>query len=55
VGVRAGDVILAVGDTELGDLKQFEAVVAKSDKAKPLSVTLLRNEWAQYVRIPPSK
>jgi len=55
VGVRAGDVILAVGDTELGDLKQFEAVVGKSDKAKPLSVTLLRNEWAQYVRIPPSK
>lgn len=54
-GVRAGDVILSVGDTELGDLKQFEALVAKNDKTKPLSVTLLRNEWAQYVRIPPGR
>jgi len=55
VGVRVGDVILAVGSSDVTDVKQFEAVVAKLDKSKPLAVTLLRGEWAQFVRIPPGK
>lgn len=52
VGLRAGDVILAVGTADIVDLKQFEAVVAKLDKARPLPVTVLRGEWAQFLRIP---
>lgn len=54
-GVRAGDVILAVGSSDVTDLKQFDAVLAKIDKTKPLPVTLLRGEWAQFVRIPLGK
>ncbi|HMN75509.1 MAG TPA: Do family serine endopeptidase [Burkholderiaceae bacterium] len=52
VGMRAGDVILAVGTTDVSDLKQFDAVIAKVDKARPLPVTVLRGDWAQFLRIP---
>lgn len=52
VGLRGGDVILAVGTTDIADLKQFEAVLAKLDKTRSLPVTVLRGEWAQFLRIP---
>lgn len=55
VGLRVGDVILAVGGSEVTDVKQFDSVVSKIDKSKPLAVTLLRGEWEQFVRIPPGK
>ncbi len=52
VGMRAGDVILAVGAADVPDLKQFDAVIAKVDKSRPLPVTVLRGDWAQFLRIP---
>jgi serine protease Do len=33
-------------------VKQFEAVVSKLDKNRPLSLTVLRGSWAQFVRVP---
>jgi membrane-associated protease RseP (regulator of RpoE activity) len=32
-GLREGDVILAVGNTEVANVREFEAAVAKADKA----------------------
>ena len=55
VGIRPGDIIIAVGSTDVTDLKQFEAALAAMDKGKRLSLTLLRGEWAQFVQVPPSK
>lgn len=55
VGLRPGDVILAVGTADVADVKQFDAVVSKLDKARPLPVTVLRGEWAQFLRIPALK
>ncbi len=52
VGLRPGDIVLAVGTVDIADLKQFEAVIARVDKARPLSVTVLRGSWAQFLRIP---
>ena len=52
VGLRAGDVILAVGTADVSDVKQFDAVVSRLDKTRSLPVTVLRGEWAQFVRIP---
>ena len=52
VGLHVGDVILAVGTTDIADVKQFDAVVAKLDKARSMPVTALRGEWAQFLRIP---
>ena len=55
VGVRAGDVILGVGTSDVADVKQFEAVLARFDKARPLPVTVLRGNWASFVRIPATR
>ncbi len=53
-GLREGDVILAVANTEVKGLKEFETVVAKADKARPINVLFRRGEWAQYAVIRPS-
>ncbi|GAB2464753.1 DegQ family serine endoprotease [Comamonas humi] len=54
-GLKAGDVILAIANIEIHDTKEFEAAVAKADKAKPVNVLFRRGEWAQYVLIRPVK
>ncbi|HSV68779.1 MAG TPA: DegQ family serine endoprotease [Methylibium sp.] len=54
-GLREGDVLLSVGNVEIDDVKQFEAVVSKLDKNKPLSVLFRRGDWAQYAVIRPVK
>ena len=53
-GLREGDVILAVANTDITDAKQFESMVAKLDKSKPFNVLFRRGEWAQYAVIRPS-
>jgi len=54
-GLREGDVILAVANTEVAGVKEFEAVLAKADKNKPINVLYRRGEWAQYALIRPSR
>lgn len=54
-GLREGDVILSIDNTEIADVKQFQAVVQKADKAKPLSVLVRRGEWVNYLVIRPSR
>jgi serine protease Do len=55
VGLRSGDVILAVGTSDVPDLKKFDAAVLKLDKTAALPLTVLRGDWAQFVRVPPGK
>ena len=55
VGLRAGDVILAVGGAEVGDVKQFEAVVAGVDKTQALPLTVRRGNIAMFLRVPAGK
>jgi serine protease Do len=55
VGMRAGDVILGVGTSEVADVTQFETVLATVDRARALPVTVLRGDWATFVRIPVSR
>jgi len=54
-GLREGDVILSVANTEVLDVKQFEAALAKLDKSKPVNVLFRRGDWAQYALIKPVK
>ncbi|HPP82893.1 MAG TPA: DegQ family serine endoprotease [Rubrivivax sp.] len=53
-GLREGDVILSVGNTEIADAKQFTAVASKIDKARAVSVLVRRGEWVNYLVIPPA-
>jgi serine protease Do len=54
-GIREGDIIVAIGNTEIGSVKEFDAVVAKIDKAKPIPVLLRRGELATYLLIRPAR
>jgi serine protease Do len=54
-GLREGDVIVAVANTEVGSVKEFEAALARLDKARPVNVLFRRGEWAQYAVIRPSR
>jgi serine protease Do len=55
-GLREGDVIVTLDNTEVVDAKQFNALVAKIDKSKAASVMVRRGEWTNYLVIrPPSR
>ena len=53
-GLREGDVILAVGNTEVASARELEAALAKHDKKKPLNVLFRRGEWTQFAVIKPT-
>jgi serine protease Do len=52
-GLREGDVIVTLDNTEVTDAKQFNALVAKADKSRPISVMVRRGDWTNYLVIRP--
>ena len=54
-GLQEGDVIMAIANTEVASVKEFDAVVAKADKSKPLNVLIRRGKWANYALIRPAR
>jgi serine protease Do len=54
-GIREGDIIVAIGNTEIGNVREFEAAVAKVDKSKAVPVLLRRGEMASYLLIRPAR
>jgi serine protease Do len=52
-GVREGDVIIQLANSEVPDVKTFTQLVGRLDKSKPINVLLRRGEWAQYILIRP--
>jgi serine protease Do len=54
-GLHEGDVILQAGNIEVSSVKEFEAIIAKFDKSKSLSVLFRRGEWTQYAILKVSK
>lgn len=53
-GLRAGDVILAIANVKVTDVKQFESVLSKLNRSRPVSVLVRRGDWAQYAVIRPN-
>ena len=53
-GLREGDVILAIGNVEITNAKDYSAAIAKLDKAKPVSVLFRRGELTRFVLIKPN-
>jgi serine protease Do len=54
-GLREGDVIVTLDNTEVTDAKQFNALVAKLDKNKAVSVMVRRGDWTNYLVIKPAQ
>lgn len=53
-GIREGDLIVAIANTEVTSVKEFETIMARVDKTRPSSVLVRRGDAAQYVLIRPS-
>jgi len=52
-GLREGDVILALDNTEVLDVRQFLAAAARAEKNRAVSVMVRRGEWVNYLVIRP--
>lgn len=54
-GLREGDIVLSLGNTEVTDIKQFATLVSRLDKAKPVTLLVRRGDWVNYVVIRPAR
>ncbi|MDB5840874.1 MAG: mucD1 [Herminiimonas sp.] len=54
VGLRAGDVILRVNNTDVKDAKQFNAVVGKLEPKKTVLLLVRRGDSSQFVTVRPA-
>jgi serine protease Do len=54
-GLHEGDVILAIDNTEVADVKQFLAIAAKAEKSRAVSVMVRRGEFVNYLVIRPAR
>ena len=54
-GVREGDVLLSLDNTEVTSAKQFEALVAKLDKARSVTLLVRRGDTVNFLIIKPAK
>jgi len=53
-GLRQGDVLLQLNNTEITDSKQFNAAVAKLDRNKASVVLVRRGDQSQFISIKPA-
>lgn len=54
-GLREGDVILAIANSEISNVKEFEAALVKADRSRAINVLYRRGDWAQYALIRPAR
>ncbi len=52
-GLREGDVLLSIDNTEVTNARQFEALVAKLDKARSVTVLVRRGETVNFLIVRP--
>jgi serine protease Do len=53
-GIRAGDVILALNNQDIGSAKQFNEIVAKLERSRTHVLLIRRGDSAQYVPVRPA-
>jgi len=54
-GLREGDVLIAVANVEVANLKDLDAVLSKVPAGKGLSVLYRRGEWTNYAVLKATK
>jgi len=54
-GIREADVLLSIDNNEVTSAKQFEALVAKLDKSKPVTALVRRGDAVNFVIIRPGR
>lgn len=54
-GLQPGDIVLAVNNTDITDVKQFDKLVGKLPKGKAAGLLVRRGDQAQWLAVEPSK
>jgi serine protease Do len=54
-GLLEGDVILSIDNTEVTDVKQFNQLAQRSEKAKAVALLVRRGEVVNYLVIRPTR
>ena len=54
-GIREGDLILAIANSEVTSVKEFDLILSKVDKSRATSVLIRRGNEAEYVLIRPAR
>ena len=54
-GLREGDVILQLANVDVSSVREFDAVIAKFDKSRAMSVLFRRADWTQYTVLKAAK
>ncbi len=54
-GIHENDVVLSVDNVEITSAKQFEGVIAKLDKAKPVTMLVQQGNLAKFLIVKPSR
>jgi serine protease Do len=54
-GVQEGDIVVALDNTEIADVKQFASVAARVEKSRAVSVLVRRGEGSAYLVIRPAR
>ncbi len=54
-GVREGDVILSVGNTEVSDSKHFAELAGRIEKSRSVSLLIRRGEWTNFIVVRPGR
>ena len=54
-GLREGDVVLSIDNTEVLDLQQFNTLLASLDPARTVSLLVRRGAWVNYLVIRPGR
>ena len=52
-GVREGDVLLSIDNTEVASVKQFDAALAKLDKSKTITLLVRRGDTVNFLIVRP--
>ena len=52
-GIRADDIILAVGNTAITNAKQFNVILEKIDRKRSLALLIRRGDSAQFIAVRP--
>jgi serine protease Do len=52
-GIRAGDIVLRLNNTDIKDARQFNALVAKLDMKKPALLLVRRGDASQFLIVKP--
>jgi serine protease Do len=54
-GIREGDVILSLDNTEISSAKQFESLAAKLDKSRAVTALVRRGDSVNFIIIRPAR